>query len=332
MTQQNLFLQQAQIDFPIIMAPMFLVSRPELLKAGMRAGILATFPTLNYRKEEELTAVLRELRNYQSTGKGNFGVNLIVQSTNPYYKKHLAVCVREQVPFYITSLGNPSEVILAAHTYGAKVYCDVTTPEHAAKCAAAGCDGFIAVGQGAGGHAGPHPLQILIPLLKRLYPHLPVIAAGGITDGASLLSVMVLGASGASVGTRFIASSECEVPPAYKSAIISAELQDIVMSTKLSGTPASIINTEAARRLGYEQNWLEKFMSKHPMTKKWFKMLVQVRGMKKLEKSILPNNYLQLWSAGKSSALIEEVLPAEEIVRRFRVEYKEALQKINATC
>lgn len=333
MKQQNLFLDALHIDFPLIMAPMFLVSRPALLKAGMRAGIMATFPSLNYRDEAGLTEVLRDLREFQKTGvKGNYGVNLIVQSTNPYYKKHLEICVREKVPFYITSLGNPRDVITAAHGYGAKVFCDVTTPEHAAKCVEAGCDGFIAVGQGAGGHAGPHPLQVLIPILRRLYPHLPVIAAGGITSGEALLSVMILGASGASVGTRFIASEECEVPQEYKSAILNADLKDIVLSTKLSGTPASIINTPAAKKLGYEQNWIEKFMSTHPSTKKWFKMFVQARGMKKLEKSVLPNHYLQLWSAGKSSALIEEILPCEDIVQRFRSELEEAKRKINATC
>jgi nitronate monooxygenase len=324
--------KQLGISFPLVMAPMFLVSKVPLLKAGMEAGIMATFPTLNYRKEEDLRQVLIELNTIRlSAPQGNYGVNLIVQKSNPFYTKHLAVCVEQKVPFYITSLGNPKTVIDAAHSYGAVVYCDVTNLEHADKCVAQGCDGFIAVGQGAGGHAGPHPLQVLIPALKEKYPHIPVLAAGGITGGASLLSVMALGADGASIGTRFIVSKECDVKEDYKTSILGAGMDDIVLTTKISGTPCNVVNTEAAKKMGYEQNFFEKWMSNNPRTKKWFKMLVQARGMKKFEESLLPNRYLQLWSAGKSSALIHEELSVAEIVEHFKKEYYGALEKINAT-
>lgn len=332
MSQEFSLNKQLGISFPLVMAPMFLVSKVPLLKAGMEAGIMATFPTLNYRKEEELQQVLVELNAIrQTTPLGNYGVNLIVQKSNPFYTIHLAVCVEQKVPFYITSLGNPKTVIDAAHSYGAIVYCDVTNLEHADKCAAQGCDGFIAVGQGAGGHAGPHPLQVLIPALKEKYPHIPVLAAGGITGGASLLSVMALGADGASIGTRFIVSKECDVKEDYKTSILGAGMDDIVLTTKISGTPCNVVNTEAAKKMGYEQNFFEKWMSNNPRTKKWFKMLVQARGMKKFEESLLPNRYLQLWSAGKSSALIHQELSVAEIVEHFKKEYDAALEKINAT-
>jgi nitronate monooxygenase len=317
------------IDFPVIMAPMFLVSNKAMLAAGMKAGIMATFPSLNYRKEGEMTTLLDELNEIRSQYPGgSYGVNLIVQKTNIYFEKHLQVCVEKKVPFYITSLGSPKKVIEAAHSYGAKVFCDVTNLEHAKKCYDAGCDGFIAVGQGAGGHAGPHPLQVLVPALKEHFPNTCIIAAGGITNGTALLSLQILGAEGVSIGTRFIASTEAIVNPEYKAAILSAGMDDIVMTTKLSGTPATIINTPSAKKLGYEQNWLERFMSRNPRAKKWFKMLVQVRGMKKLEQSILPNNYLQLWCAGKSAELINDILPCEEIITGIKKEYYEKIREL----
>lgn len=332
MSKKNKFCAQLEVDFPLIMAPMFLVSNLAMMQAGIRAGIMATFPSLNYRKEEDLGQILQSLKAYrQEFPQGNYGVNLIVQKSNPFYRKHLEVCVKEQVPFYITSLGNPNEVIAAAHAYGAKVYCDVTNLVHAKKCLDEGCDGFIAVGQGAGGHAGPHPLQVLIPALRKAFPNMPVVGAGGIATGEGLLSVIALDACAASVGTRFIASTESSVTIDYKNAIVNAGMDDIIMSSRLSGTPSSIINTEEARRLGTEQNFLEKWLSNHSSTKKYFKMFVQMRGMKKLEESILPNNYKRLWSAGKSSALVEGVLSCEEIVKQFRSEYDQALEKINAT-
>jgi nitronate monooxygenase len=195
------------IDFPLIMAPMFLVSNKAMIEEGMKAGIAAAFPSLNYRKEGELEHILDQLNETKRTLKvnGTYGVNLIVQKTNPLYEKHLQICVDKRVPFYITSLGNPKQVIEKAHAYGAKVFCDVTNLEHARKCALLGCDGFIAVGQGAGGHAGPAPLQILVPALQKNFPDKVVIAAGGIADGAGVLSMLALGAAGVSMGTRFIA-------------------------------------------------------------------------------------------------------------------------------
>src|ERR1051326_2916421 len=181
------------IDFPMIMAPMFLVSNVGMIKCAMKDGIGGAFPSLNFRKEGELEQVLDTLNKERSPG-GTYGVNLIVQRTNPYFEKHLKVCVEKKVPFYITSLGSPKTVIEQAHAYGAKVFCDVTNLEHAEKCFALGCDGFIAVGQGAGGHAGPFPLQVLVPALRKKYPGKLIIAAGGIASGEGMVSAIALGA------------------------------------------------------------------------------------------------------------------------------------------
>jgi nitronate monooxygenase len=316
------------IEFPLIMAPMFLVSNRDMLLAGIRSGVMSVFPSLNYRDNQNLLDLLKDLNNNRQGQNGSYGVNLIVQRTNPYYKKHLEICIQQQVPFYITSLGNPKEVIAAARSYGAKVFCDVTNLEHAKKCADEGCDGFIAVGQGAGGHAGPNPLQVLIPALKQQHPTMPVVAAGGIVSGQGLLSVMVLGADGASVGTRFIASTESKVNDAYKNAIINSGMDDIVMTTRLSGTPCTIIDTPEAKKMGYSQTWFERFMSNNPNTKRWFKTFVQVRGMKRLQDSVLPNNYSRLWCAGKASELIHEVISCEEIISRIKKEFDLALQDL----
>jgi nitronate monooxygenase len=317
------------INFPVIMAPMFLVSNIDMMKAGMRAGIMVTFPTLNYRKEGELEAVLDELSAYhQQYPGGNYGVNIIVQKSNPLSAKHLKICIIKKVPFFITSLGSPKQVIELAHTYGAKVFCDVTNIVHAQKCFDVNCDGFIAVGQGAGGHAGPNPLQVLIPSLAAHFPGKAIVAAGGITSGEGLLSLQVLGASGVSIGTRFIASTEATVNDAYKNAIVNSGMDDIVMTTKLSGTPATIINTAEAKKMGYSQSWIEKYLSNNPRTKKWFKMLVQIRGMKRLERSVLANNYQKLWCAGKSSELISSVISCEEIISNIKHEYQKRLEEI----
>ncbi len=325
MKLQSQVSEQLKISMPVIMAPMFLVSNEAMMKEAIGNGIAGCFPSLNYRKEGELDAVLKNLNLYSAEHPGGtYGVNLIVQRSNPMYEKHLSICIQHKVPFYITSLGNPKQVIEAAHAYGAKVYCDVTNIEHAQKCYSLNCDGFIAVGQGAGGHAGPNPLHVLIPALKKHFPDKPIIAAGGITNGTALLAMQLLGADAVSIGTRFINCTECMVSDAYKNAIMGASMDDIVMTEKLSGTPCTIINTPAAQKLGYTQNWFEKLLSKNPNTKKWFKMLIQIRGMKRLEKSVKKNHYETLWCAGKSVELIDDILPCAQIIQNIKAEYETA--------
>ncbi len=328
---QNEITQQLGIRFPAIMAPMFLVSNESMMKAAMRAGIMGTFPTLNYRKEGELAQVIENLHTYKKDNnlvQGNFGVNLIVQKSNPLYEKHLKICADGKVPFYITSLGNPQAVVEAAHAYGAKVYSDVTNLKHAQIVYEKGCDGFIAVGQGAGGHAGPYPLHLLVPALRKQFPDKPVIAAGGIATGESTLSMLSLGAAAVSIGTRFIASKEASVSQEYKDAIVKSHMDDIVMTTRLSGTPCTIINTPYAKKIGYEQNWLEKFLSTNATTKKYFKMLVQLRGFKKLEEAVKPGNYNNLWCAGQSVEMVKDIKSVEEIVNTLILETEEAYGRL----
>lgn len=319
------------IDLPVIMAPMFLVSDENMVKAAVENRIIGTFPTLNYRESEKLDAVLKNLNQFlkDTENPGTYGVNLITQRSNPYYKKHLDICIKNKVPFYITSLGNPKEVIEEAHKYGAKVFCDVTNLNHAKKVVKSGADGIIAVGQGAGGHAGPEPLQILIPALKEKFPDTLIIAAGGISTGNALHSILILGAAGASIGTSFIATDEAPVSEEYKNAVINAKAEDIVMTTRISGTPSTIINTAYAKKIGYKQNWLERKLSQNPRTKKYFKMLVQIKGMKKLEKAVKPGNYKNIWIAGKSVQFITEILSIKKRILKIKTELTESISANN---
>jgi nitronate monooxygenase len=314
---KNKFTEQLNLRYPVVMAPMFLVTNESMLRQSVEAGILGCFPSLNYRKEEELKNVIASLNKLLAERKGqpgNYGVNLIVQRSNIFFEKHLKICVDNRVPVYITSLGNPKQTIEAAHSYGAKVYCDVTNIEHAKKCYDHNCDGFVAVGQGAGGHAGPNPLMLLIAALKKHFPEKVILAAGGISHGSSLLSVLTAGADAGYIGTRFIASTEASITEEYKNEVVKAHMENIVMTDRISGTPCTIINTPYAQKIGLQQNGFERYMSRNPRTKKYFKMLVAKRGMEWLEEAVRPGNYHKLWCAGKSVEMIEDIKPVKEII------------------
>lgn len=326
---KNRFTAMLGIEFPMIMAPMFLVSNVEMVKEAMKSGIAGTFPTLNFRKEGELENALSELSAlHKQTPGGSYGVNLIVQKSNFMLDKHLEICINHRVPFYITSLGSPEEVISKAHSYGGKVFCDVVNLKHAKKCADLGCDGFIAVGHGAGGHAGNIALHVLVESLGRNFPNIPVIAAGGISTGAGIASMLAAGAEGVSVGTRFIATTEAAVGDGYKNGIITAGMSDIVLTEKLSGTPCTIIDTPYARKIGYKQTWFERLMNRNKTLKKYVKMIIAVRGMKRLEKSIKPNNYNNLWCAGQSVEHIKSVVPVRDVIATLRLETSTALNRV----
>ncbi|MBL0102900.1 MAG: nitronate monooxygenase [Bacteroidetes bacterium] len=236
--------------------------------------------------------------------------------------------MKNKVPVFITSLGNPEKVIQGAHAYGGKVFCDVTNLTHARKCYEKGCDGFIAVGQGAGGHAGPAPLALLVEALKTHFPDKPVLAAGGIANGRTLLSALASGAAAGYCGTRFIASTEAGVSQEYKQAILDAKMSDIVLTTRISGTPCTIINTEFAKKIGTQQNWFERWMSNNPRTKKYFKMIIQRRGFNWLEDAVKPGNYNNLWCAGQTVEMINDIKPIKQIIDDMEKEMYQAYEEL----
>lgn len=316
------------IEVPIIMAPMFLVSNVNMLTEAMKSGIAGVIPSLNYLTGKELEQALAELNDFRHSPEnhGTYGINLIVQNTNKRMERDLEICLKMKVPFYITSLGNPEKVLKQARTYGAKVFSDVTNLKHAQRVYEQGVDGFVAVGSGAGGHAGPYPNQLLIPALKKYFPDMPVIAAGGIANGKGILSMLALGAVGVSLGTLFIASNEAGVSDEYKKAIVDSGMKDIIMTSRLSGAPVSIINTPFYRKLK-EQDEEAGPVSKNKLTK--LERLEE--GISLLEKSIQPGNYNNLWVAGHAVELIDEIRPVKDIIDRLKEELKIAIENLSDT-
>jgi nitronate monooxygenase len=307
------------IEIPIIMAPMFLVSNTEMVIEGLKAGITGAIPALNYRSTEELRAAIRFIK--KETDKP-FGINLIVNKSNFLYKEQLAVCCEEKISYIITSLGSPKETILMAHEAGVKVFCDVTDVHYAQKVEALGADAVIAVNKEAGGHAGNISYKELIPNLKKAV-NIPVISAGGVGTGIGMKEMLNLGASGLSIGSLFIASKESSVSDDYKQACVDYGGKDIVMTTKLSGTPCSVIKTPYVEKIGTSQNWLEKILNNNKRLKKWFKAFTFYKGMKNLENAAFSATYKTVWCAGPSIEYVKKIEHVKDIVNRLVKEYHE---------
>jgi nitronate monooxygenase len=299
---------------------MFLISNTKMVKAALANGITAAFPALNYRTDQELRNAITEIKTASSRP---FGVNLIVNRSNPKYKSQLQILLDLKVDYIITSLGNPNEVIEQCKPLGIKVFCDVVDLAYAKKVEALGADAVIAVNNRAGGHAGNLSPQELIKLLTANC-NLPVISAGGIATGEHLAEVMNWGAAGVSVGTIFIACEEADISPEYKQAMIDYGEKDIVRTTKLSGSALTVINTPYVQQLGTKANWLEWLMHNNRWLKKYMKMIIAFRGMKAVEKAAFGATYKSVWCAGPAIEYVKNVQPIKVIINTLVEEYKKA--------
>lgn len=317
------FTKMLGIQYPIIGAPMFLVSNADMVVNISEAGGIGTFPSLNYRPSSEFKKTLVEIK---SRTKKAIGVNIIVNKSNTRASEDIKHALDCGVELFITSLGSPKEVIAAAHKNGAKVLCDVVNLEQAKKVQDMGADGVIAVGAGAGGHAGPISPIVLVSWLKKEL-NIPVIAAGGIADGATMASMLTLGASAVSIGTRFIASQEAQIPQDYKDAVVRSTPEDIVMTTRLSGTPAAVIRTPYIDKMGLNLPWYLKLMKENKSLKKYIVPLIHYLGSKSLENSVQGPTWKTVWSAGQSVGLIHDILSCQQIIDKLVSEYEECLNQ-----
>ena len=311
------------IDYPIIVAPMFLISNTKMIKAALQNGISAAFPALNYRTDKELRAAIKEIKAFSSKP---FGVNLIVNKSNPKYRGQLDTLLELKVGYIITSLGNPKEVIEKCRPLGIKVFCDVVDLAYAKKVEELGADGIIAVNSRAGGHAGNIDPQTLVTLLSENC-NIPVISAGGIAEGKDIRQVMKWGAAGVSVGTIFIACDEADISPEYKQAMVDYGEKDIVRTNKLSGSPLTVINTPYVQQLGTKANFLEWILNNNKTLKKYAKMLIAFRGMKAVEKAAFGATYKTVWCAGPAIEHVKSIRSMGEIVKTLTREYDQS--KIN---
>ena len=241
------------ISMPVIGAPLFLISGPDLVIAQCKAGIIGSFPALNARPqhvlEEWIIRIKTELAEYQEQNPdakvAPFAVNQICHGSNDRLMDDMETCVKHEVPIIITSLRPPAEVVEAAHSYGGLVFHDVISVRHARKAAEQGVDGLILVCAGAGGHAGALSPFALLREVKEWFDG-TVILSGSIGDGYSVASSLALGADFAYMGTRFIASKEANADQEYKKMLEESAASDIVYSSLFTGVLGNYLKPSIA--------------------------------------------------------------------------------------
>lgn len=299
------------IKYPIIVAPMFLISNTDMVIEALEFGATAAFPALNYRSLPELKTAIETIR--AKTNKP-FGVNLIVNQSNLKYREQLDLLCEMRVSYIITSLGNPKETIDRCKPLGIKVFCDVIDSQYAKKVAELGADAVIAVNSRAGGHCGNLSQYSLIQNIQSV-SNIPIISAGGIATKEQVQNALKEGAIGVSVGTIFLASEEAKISQEYRQALINYGEKDIILTTKLSGSHLTVINTPYVQSIGTKAGFWERFFIKNKKLKKYFKLLVALKGMKAIEKATFQSTYQTVWCAGPAIEHIHSIRPLKTIMK-----------------
>lgn len=305
---------KSKLTLPVIVSPMFLVSGTQLVIEACKNGLLGTFPSLNGRTSEdfekmlqEVTHALNQFQNETGIEPAPFGVNLIVNKTNPRLLPDLQLCVKYKVPLIITSLGAVKEVVDAVHSYGGLVFHDVIKKRHAEKAIEAGVDGIIAVTAGAGGHAGTANPFALVDEFRSFWDG-ALVLAGSINSGKDILAAEIMGADFAYMGTRFIATQESMASDAYKQMITHAGIDDILYTKGVSGVHANFLKPSIERSgidLSHEKE--EDFSELTASNSKAWK---------------------DIWSAGHGVAGIHSIPTVNVCVEQLKTDYKMHLEKM----
>jgi len=316
MTPRDLF---AGLRAPVIAAPMFLVSGPELVIEQCKAGIIGSFPALNARPQEQLDvwltrieeALAKERAQNPGATIGPYAVNLIVNPANKRLEQDFEVVAKHRVPIVITSLQAPHAIAKRVHEYGGVVLHDVVRVRHAEKALEAGVDGIILVCGGAGGHAGRINPFALTNEVRRIFDG-PLVLAGAITTGGGVLAAQAMGCDAAYVGTRFIATRESLAVDAYKQMLVDSNAEDIVYTPFFSGVHGSYLK-QSIRNAGLDPDNLP------------------VREGEKLEyksRDERPKTWKDIWGAGQGVGNIDSVPPTRELVDRIVAEYEAAKRRL----
>ena len=313
---------EENITMPVIGAPLFLVSGPDLVIAQCKAGIIGSFPALNARPqhvlEEWIIRIKKELAEYQEQNPdakvAPFAVNQICHISNDRLMQDMETCVKHEVPIIITSLRPPEEVVEAAHSYGGLVYHDVISVRHAKKAAEQGVDGLILVCAGAGGHAGALSPFALLREVKKWYEG-TVILSGSIGDGHSVASAIALGADFAYLGTRFIATEEANADAEYKKMLEESAAADIVYSSLFTGVHGNYLKP-SIKNAGLDPYNLPNadksamnFGSGGNTDSKAWK---------------------DIWGSGQGIGGIKDSPSVAELVARIKAEYKDAFESFRS--
>ena len=310
----------ASLRLPVVAAPMFLISGPELVVAACKAGVVGAFPTPNARPIEVLeqwmqriTEDLAQARDAQGADTvAPWCANLVTHSSNSRLSEDLALIARYQPPLVVTALGSPKPALDVVHSYGGRVIADVTNLTLARKAAAAGADGLACICAGAGGHTGSLSPFAFVSAVREFFDG-TVIVGGGISDGWGVAGAIACGADLVYMGTRFIPTFESRANADYKQMLVDCTADDLLISAAITGTPAS---------------WLKPSLKAAGLDPEH--MPATPQRSYDSNTALSAKRWLDVWAAGQGLGAIRQVESVADVVDRLSDEYAQACQRLGA--
>ena len=315
----------SKLRLPVVAAPLFIISNPDLVIAQCKSGVVGSFPALNAREKEGdrimldiwLQKITEELDRYNQANPDNpaapYAVNQIVHKSNERLERDLEICAKWKVPIWITSLGARIEVNEAAHSCGGIALHDIINNWFAKKAISKGADGLIAVAAGAGGHAGQLSPMALITEIREWFEG-PLLLSGAIATGRSILSAQAMGADLAYIGSPFIATHEANAEEAYKQMIAESSAADIIYSSLFTGVHGNYLKP-SIRRAGMDPDNLP---TSDPSA------------MNFSDEREKPRSWKEVWGSGQGIGAIKKVVPTSSLVDKFEAEYTQAGQALQS--
>src|SRR5579864_2464683 len=311
---------KGRLSIPVIGSPLFIISVPDLVIAQCKAGVVGSFPALNARPaellDEWLARITEELAAYDrahpEAPSAPFAVNQIVHRSNNRLDHDLALCEKYKVPVIITSLGAREELNQAAHNWGGIVFHDVINQMFAHKAVEKGADGLILVAAGAGGHAGTISPFAFVAETRQWFDG-PIALSGAMGNGRAIRAARILGADFAYIGSAFIATEEANAVEGYKSMITNSGAEDIVYSNLFTGVHGNYLKPSIVAAGMDPEN-----LPVSDPTKMNF-------GTDASGERAKPKAWKEIWGSGQGVGSIGSVLPAAELIARFKTEYEAAV-------
>ncbi|MGN6609652.1 MAG: NAD(P)H-dependent flavin oxidoreductase [Jatrophihabitans sp.] len=297
-----------RLRVPVIAAPMFLISGPDLVIAAGRAGAIGAFPAPNCRTTEQLDEWLTTIASALGPDLP-WALNLVTHSTNERLPADLEVVAAHRPPIVITALGSPRPVMETVQGYGGVVIADVVSVALARKAAAAGVDGLACISAGAGGHTGHLSPFAFVSAVREFFDGI-VAVGGGISDGHGVAGAITAGADLVYVGTRFLATDESMAQPEYKQMIVDHGVDDLIVSSAVTGTDASWLRPSLIAN-GYDLDDLT----------------VPAQRSYNSGNADGHTRWKDIWAAGQGLGTIHAVEPTTVVIDRLEAEYREAMQR-----
>ena len=308
MSNKILFSIKKRLKLPAVVAPMFLVSGPDVVIQSCKEGLMGSFPGPNARTIDDLRSWFEIIDTKLNQEDAPWAFNMITHNSYGRFDQEITLVEEFKPKIVITALGGPHRVTQQVHAYGGLVFADVNSPSFAKKAIDRGADGLVLVCTGAGGHTGEYALMPFLDEVRSFFDG-PIMVGGGISNGRSIRATETLGIDFAYIGTRFLAAQETLISDAYRQIVWDSKMEDLIQSRAITGA------------LG---NWMKASVEASGLSLDDTKKIAKIDFSGDMHAG--SKAWKTVWSAGQGVGNVRKPETIKEIIDILKKEYQAAVK------